>query len=82
MRQTISEWKCFIEPFQAVEDLERRHQAGARLRRGSEGHDVRAVPSNPLAGSLIESLRDAQALAERTFRPARVKHFETPGMGV
>jgi hypothetical protein len=21
MRQTISEWKCFIEPFQAVEDL-------------------------------------------------------------
>jgi predicted ATP-binding protein involved in virulence len=49
-------------------DLERRHQAGTRQRRDGERHYVRDLPSNPLAGSLMESLRDAQELAEHTFR--------------
>jgi predicted ATP-dependent endonuclease of OLD family len=50
-------------------DLERRNQLGTRQR--SEGQMVlysRATPVNPLAGTLFESLRDAQSLAEDTFR--------------
>lgn len=49
-------------------DLERRHQAGARQRRETERFHGRAIPANPLAGSLIESLIDAQALAEHAYR--------------
>jgi predicted ATP-binding protein involved in virulence len=49
-------------------DLERRHQAGTRQRRAGERVFVRAAAANPLAGSLIDSLGDAQELAEETFR--------------
>jgi energy-coupling factor transporter ATP-binding protein EcfA2 len=49
-------------------DLERREQEGVRIRRDEAKYPRRAVPSNPLAGSLLESLSDAQLLAEETFR--------------
>jgi len=49
-------------------DLERRHQVGTRQRHDNEPFHFRPVPTNPLAGSLIESLSDAQGLAEHTFR--------------
>jgi hypothetical protein len=49
-------------------DLERRYQGGVRQRLDSERVYVRRTPANPLAGSLIDSLNDAQGLAERTFR--------------
>ena len=49
-------------------DLERRHQEGARLRREESRFAHRAIPVNPLAGSLIESINEAQELGEQTYR--------------
>jgi|APMI01.1.fsa_nt_gi energy-coupling factor transporter ATP-binding protein EcfA2 len=49
-------------------DLERRHQSGSRRRRESVGLSGRPSPANPLAGSLVDSLLDAQSLSEDTFR--------------
>jgi predicted ATP-binding protein involved in virulence len=49
-------------------DLERRHQAGTRRRRDEHRFIGRAGPANPLAGSLLDSLTDAQGLAEDNYR--------------
>jgi energy-coupling factor transporter ATP-binding protein EcfA2 len=48
-------------------DLERRHQEGTRLRRDQIRHGARS-PVNPLAGSQIESLKDAEMLGEFRYR--------------
>lgn len=49
-------------------DLERRHQEGTRARREPVRFSARALPVNPLAGSLVESLTEAQGLAESSYR--------------
>lgn len=49
-------------------DLERRHQDGTRIRREESRFIHRAAPINPLAGSLIESINEAQELGEQTYR--------------
>jgi predicted ATP-dependent endonuclease of OLD family len=49
-------------------DLERRHQAGTRQGREPERLHRRIAPANPLAGSLVVSLGDAQGLAEYKYR--------------
>lgn len=49
-------------------DLERRHQGGTKRRREDVRVIGRAYPANPLAGSLLDSLLDAQSLAEQTYR--------------
>ena len=48
-------------------DLERRYQEGSRQRNDVSRPSAR-IPSNPLAGSLIEGLEEAGHLAERAFR--------------
>jgi predicted ATP-dependent endonuclease of OLD family len=57
-------------------DLERRYQGGVRQRLDSGRVYVRRTPANPLAGSLIDSLNDAQGLAERTFRQFLAKRAQ------
>jgi predicted ATP-binding protein involved in virulence len=49
-------------------DLERRRQAGTRQGREGWRESGRIAPANPLAGSLLDSLKDAEELAESTFR--------------
>lgn len=49
-------------------DLERRRQSGTRPVREGWREPDRVAPANPLAGSLLDSLRDAEDLAERTYR--------------
>jgi len=63
---------AFIErlPTPMFLDLERRRQVGGRLlQRGDDWRLVgRTSAGNPLSGSLIESLSDAQELAQETYR--------------
>lgn len=49
-------------------DLERRYQAGTRRQRDESRFLARPAPVNPLAGSLLDSLNDAQSLAEESYR--------------
>jgi len=57
-------------------DLERRYQGGVRQRSDGGRIYVGRAPANPLAGSLIDSLNDAQRLAERTFRQFLAKRAQ------
>lgn len=58
-------------------DLERRYQEGLRTRGDERGAYARRVtPTNPLAGSLRDSLEVAESLADRAYRQYLIARSE------